>query len=130
MISNYRFEDIEMQNSFEDRVTDIIYFPVTDSEDFPIEIREKTEEIIDHIIHTHKLDISKLRLNARIIVYSDANCDWLNEISVLISDDYYSADAFDDAWIEEEYSIGHEEPLYAPLKAYVMKQIEEILFQY
>ena len=126
MISNYGFEDIEIQNSFEDRVTDIIYFPVTDSEDFPIEIREKTEEIIDHIIHTHKLDISKLRLNARIIVYSDANCDWLNEISVLISD--YSA--FDDAWIEEEYSIGHEDPLYAPLKAYVMKQIEEILFQY
>lgn len=126
MISNYRFEDIEMQNSFEEGVTDMIYFPVTDSEDFPTEIREKTEEIIDHIIHAHKLDISKLRLNARIIVYSDANCDWLNEISVLISD--YSA--FDDAWIEEEYSIGHEEPLYAPLKAYVMKQIEEILFQY
>mgnify|MGYP001155221556 FL=1 len=125
MISNYRFEDIEMQNSFEEGVTDMIYFPVTDSEDFPTEIREKTEEIIDHIIHAHKLDISKLRLNARIIVYSDANCDWLNEISVLISD--YSA--FDDAWIEEEYSIGHEDPLYAPLKAYVMKQVEEILFQ-
>lgn len=126
MISNYRFEDIEMQNSFEEGVTDMIYFPVTDSEDFPTEIREKTEEIIDHIIHAHKLDISKLRLNARIIVYSDANCDWLNEISVLISD--YSA--FDDAWIEEEYSIGHEDPLYAPLKAYVMKRMEEILFQY
>lgn len=125
MISNYRFEDIEMQNSFEEGVTDMIYFPVTDSEDFPTEIREKTEEIIDHIIHAHKLDISKLRLNARIIVYSDANCDWLNEISVLISD--YSA--FDDAWIEEEYSIGHEDPLYAPLKVYVMKRMEEILFQ-
>lgn len=128
MISNYRFEDIEIQNSFEDGVTDMIYFPVTDSEDFPMEIREKTEEIIDYIIHTHKLDISKLRLNARIIVYSDANCDWLNEISVMISD--YSADALDDAWIEEVYSIGHEDPLYAPLKAYVMKQVEEILFQY
>lgn len=128
MISNYGFEDIEIQNSFEDRVTDIIYFPVTDSEDFPIEIREKTEEIIDHIIHTHKLDISKLHLNARIIVYSDVNGNWLNEISVVISD--YSGDAFDDTWIEEEYSIGHEDPLYAPLKAYVMKQIEEILFLY
>ena len=128
MISNYRFEDIEIQNSFEDGVTDMIYFLVTDSEDFPMEIREKTEEIIDYIIHTHKLDISKLRLNARIIVYSDINCNWLNEISVMISD--YSADALDDAWIEEVYSIGHEDPLYAPLKAYVMKQVEEILFQY
>lgn len=128
MISNYRFEDIEKQNSFEEGVTDMIYFPVTDSEDFPMEIREKTEEIIDRIIHTHKLDISKLRLNARIIVYSDADCNWLNEISVLISD-YYSADALEDAWIEEEYSIGHDDPLYVPLKAYVMKQIGEILFQ-
>lgn len=126
MISNYRFEDIEIQNSFEEGVTDMIYFPVTDSEDFPMEIREKTEEIIDRIIHTHKLDISKLRLNARIIVYSDADCNWLNEISVLISD-YYSA--LDDAWIEEEYSIGQEDPLYVPLKAYVMKRIGEILFQ-
>lgn len=125
MISNYRFEDIEMQNIFEEGVTDMIYFPVTDSEDFPMEIREKTEEIIDRIIHTHKLDISKLRLNARIIIYSDVNCNWLNEISVLISD--YSA--FDDAWIEEVYSIGHDDPLYVPLKSYVMKQIEEILFQ-
>jgi len=125
MINNYRFEDVEMQNSFEEGVTEIIYFPVTDSEDFPMEIREKTEEIIDHIIHTRKLDISKLRLNARIIVHSAANDDWLNEISVLISD--YSA--FDDAWIEEEYRIGHEDPLYVPFKAYVMKQIGEILFQ-
>lgn len=125
MISNYRFEDIEIQNSFEEGVTDMIYFPVTDSEDFPMEIREKTEEIIDRIIHTHKLDISKLRLNARIIVYSDVNCNWLNEISVLISD--YSAS--DDTWIEEEYTIGHEDPLYVPLKAYVMKRLGEILFQ-
>lgn len=127
MINNYRFEYIEMQNSFEEGVTEIIYFPVTDSEDFPTEIREKTEEILDHIIHTHKLDISKLRLNARIIVYSAANGDWLNEISVLISD--YRASAIDDMWIEEVYSIGQEDPLYVPLKAYVMKRIEEILFQ-
>lgn len=125
MLSRFKFEDIEIQNSFEEGVTDMIYFPVTDSEDFPTEIREKTEEIIDRIIHTHKLDISKLRLNARIIVYSDVNCNWLNEISVMISD--YST--FDDTWIEEGYTIGHEEPLYVPLKAYVMKQIEEILFQ-
>lgn len=127
MINNYRFEAVEIENSFEEGVTDMIYFPVTDSEDFPTEIREKTEEIIDHIIYEHKLDISKLRLNARIIVYSDVNGDWLNEISVLISD--YSVDALEDTWIEEEYSIGHDDPLYVPLKSYVMKQIEEILFQ-
>lgn len=126
MLNRFKFEDIEIQNSFEDGVTDMIYFPITDSEDFPMEIREKTEEIIDHMIHTHELDISKLRLNARIIAYSDVNCNWLNEISVLISD-YYSA--LDDAWIEEEYSIGREDSLYEPFKAYVMKRLGEILFQ-
>ena len=124
MISDYRFEDVEIQNSFEHGVTDIIYFPVTDSEDFPQEIRKKTEEIIDHIVHTHELDISKLRLNARIIVFSDRNDKWSNEISVVISD--YSA--FDDTWIEEEYSIGREDSLYAPFKEYIMKRLEEILF--
>ena len=83
----------------------------------PTEIRKKTEEIIDHIIHAHKLDISKLRLNARIIVYSDINGKWSNEISVVISD--YSV--FDDTWIEEEYSIGYEDPLYVPLKTYLCR---------
>lgn len=62
---------------------------------------------------------------------SDYNSDfgingkWSNEISVVISD--YSV--FDDTWIEEEYSIGYEDPLYVPLKTYVMKRLEEILFQ-
>lgn len=60
MFNRFKFEDVEIENSFEHGVTDMIYFPVTDSADFPKEIREKTEEIIDHIIHTHELDISKI----------------------------------------------------------------------
>lgn len=124
MISDYKFEDVEIQNSYEHGVSNFIYFPITDSEEFPQEIRKKTEEILDHIIHANKLDISKLRLNARIIVYSDKSGKWLNEISVVISD--YSA--LDDTWIKEEYSIGHEDSLYEPLKVYIMKQLEKILF--
>lgn len=124
MLSDYKFEEVERQDSFEHGVTDIIYFPVTDSEDFPLEIRKKTEEILDHIIHTHGLDISKLRLNARIIAFSDTNGKWSNEISIVISD--YSA--FDGTWIEEEYIIGHDDPLYELFKAYFMKRLEEILF--
>ena len=42
MISDYRFENVEIQNCFEHGVTDIIYFPVIDSEDFPQEIRHLT----------------------------------------------------------------------------------------
>ena len=124
MLSKYKFEEVEKQNCFEDEVNDIVYFPVTDSEDFPQEIRKKTEEIIDHIIHTNKLDTSKLRLNARIVVSSDINGKWSNEISIVIS----ACSAFDGTWIEEEYSIGHEDSLYAPFKAYIMKRLEEILF--
>ena len=124
MLIKYKFEEVEKQNCFEDEVNDIVYFPVTDSEDFPQEIRKKTEEIIDHIIHTNKLDTSKLRLNARIVVSSDINGKWSNEISIVIS----ACSAFDGTWIEEEYSIGHEDSLYAPFKAYIMKRLEEILF--
>ena len=124
MISDYKFEDVEIQNSFEHGVSDFVYFPITDSKDFPLEIREKAEEIIDRIIHAHDLDISKLRLNARIIVYFDKSGKWSYEISIVISD--YSA--FDGTWIEEEYAIGHDDSLYEPFKAYFMKRLEEILF--
>ena len=124
MLSDYKFEEVERQNCFEDGVNNILYFSITDSKDFPLKIREKAEEIIDRIIHTHGLDISKLRLNARIIVFLDTNGKWLNEISIVISD--YSA--FDDTWIEEEYLINCGDPLYEPFKTYFMKRLAEILF--
>lgn len=124
MLSDYKFEEIERQDCFEDGVNDILYFPVTDSKDFPPEIREKAEEIIGRIIHTYGLDISKLRLNARIIVFLDTNGKWQNEISIVISD--YSV--FDGIWIEEEYIIGQNDPLYEQFKTYFMKRLEEKLF--
>jgi hypothetical protein len=124
MLSNYKFEEVERQNCFEDGVNGILYFPITDSEDFPLKIREKAEEIIGRIVHTHDLDVSKLCLNARIVVFSDINGKWLNEISIVISD----SSAFDGTWIEEEYIISHEDSLYVPFKTYFMKQIEEIVF--
>lgn len=120
MISNYRFEKIEEQDCFGHGAINTLYFPVTDSEDFPQEIRKKTEEVIDRIVHTHELDISKLCLCARMVIGK-----WSNEISVVISD----CSAFDDTWIEEEYIIGRDDSLYEPFKAYVMKRLGEILFQ-
>ncbi len=124
MISDYKFEEVERQNCFEDGGNNILYFPIVDSEDFPLCIRKKAENIINHIIHTYRLDISKLCLNVRIIVFLDINGKWLNEISIVISD--YSA--FDDTWIEEKYLIDQEDPLYEPFKTYFMKRLEEILF--
>ena len=125
MISGYKFKEIEKLNCFEDETNSIFHFPITDSEEFPREIREKTEEIIESIVHAHKLDLSKLRLCARIILYSDRTGNWSNEISIVISD----CSTFDGTWIEENYNIGHDDPLYEPFKAYIMKQLEEILFR-
>lgn len=130
MISRYRFEVIEGLNCFEDGVNNILYFPITDSEDFPREIREKAEEIIDGIIHAYelekncKLDLLKLCLNARIIVFIDRDGNWTKEISVLVSD----STGYDDIWIEESYSVDTSDPLYEPFKIYFMKQLEERLF--
>ena len=124
-MSKYKFEEIERQDCFEDGVNDILYFPITDSKDFPLEIREKAKEIIDRIVHTYDLDTSKLRLNARLIVFSDTNGKWSNEISIVISD----SSVFDDTWIEENYSIKHDDPLYKPFKAYFMEQLEKKLFR-
>lgn len=84
----------------------------------------KQKKSLNALYILHNLDISKLRLNARIIVFLDINGRWLNEISVVISD--YSA--LDDTWIEEEYVIGCEDPLYESFKAYFMKRLGEILF--
>lgn len=125
MLNRFKFEKIEEQDCFGHGAINTLYFPVTDSEDFPQGIRQKAEEIIDRIVHTYELDISKLCLCARMVVYSDRDGKWVDEISVVMSD----CSAFDDTWIEEDYSIGYDDSLYEPFKAYVMKRLEEILFQ-
>ena len=81
MISKYRFGRIEDLNCFDDGVTNIIYFPVTDSPNFPKAIRDKAEAIIDSMVHAYetenscKLDLSKLCLNTRIIAFVGNNGD-------------------------------------------------------
>lgn len=59
------------------------------------------------------------------VVYVDKTGKWLNEISIVISD---SNRIFHGTWIEDEYIIGDEDPLYEPFKEYFMKQLEKTLF--
>lgn len=88
------------------------------------------EEIIDDMVHTYelennrKLDLLKLCLNARMIVFIDRDGNWTREISVLVSD----ISGSDDIWIEDSYSVGISDPLYEPFRLYFMKQLEERLF--
>ena len=130
MISKYRFENIETADCFEDGVSNILYFPITDSEDFPREIRDKAESIIDGMINTYetdnncKLDLLQLHLNARIVVFIDKSGKGSKEISIVISGSSIS----DDIWIEGEYSIEDGDSLYKPFRAYFIKQLEEKLF--
>ncbi len=130
MISKYGFEYTERVDCFGDGVSNILYFPITDSEGFPQGIRDKAESIIDGMINIYetdnnrKLNLPRLRLSARIVVFMDKSGNWSWEISIVIS----GTSAPDDIWLEGEYSIEDGDSLYVPLKAYVMKQLEEKLF--
>lgn len=131
MIEGYKFEQTDERNCFEDGEHNVLYFPVKDSMDFPKEIRDKTEEVIDSMVYAYELennctlDLSKLRLDARLETFAEHSGNWSYEILVVIS----GSTAFDDIWIEREYAIGRNDPLYKPFKAYFMEQIEQNIFR-
>ena len=127
MLNEYRFGTVENLNCFEDETIDILYFPITDSDNFPCGIKEKAEELIKEIINDYekkgcKLDISALRLNARIISFFDNHKEWKNEISVLVADDMW------DICTEKTYAISPDNGLYESFKKYFMEQLESKLF--
>lgn len=132
MISTYQFGRVENLDCFEEDITNIIYFPVTDSPDFPKAIRDKAEEMIDSMIVIYetenncKLGLSKLCLNARIIAFVGNNGNWIYEIAVVIAS---NMGKFDDIWIEGSYSISRDDLLYTQFKAYFMEQLEKKLFR-
>lgn len=132
MINTYQFGRVENLDCFEDDITNIVYFPVTDSLDFPKPIRDKAEEMIDSMIHTYetenncRLDLSKLCLNARILTFVGNNGNWTYEIAVVISG---NMEEFDDIWIERSYAISRDDLLYVQFKAYFMEQLEKTLFR-
>ena len=127
----HKFGEIEERDCFEDGINDILYFPIKDSEYFPQTIMDKAEKMVNSVIGTYetenscKLDLSKLRLNARLIVYLDKGGNWSSEISVLISDSEISGNI----WREECYKVMFEDPLYESFKAYFMEQLENSLFK-
>ncbi|MDE6740395.1 MAG: hypothetical protein K2K07_15030 [Lachnospiraceae bacterium] len=132
MINTYQFGCVEDQNCFEDGATNMIYFPVTDSPDFPKAIRDKAKEMIDSMVHTYetenncKLDLSKLCLNARIIAFVGNNRRWSYEIAVVISS---NIEELYDVWIERSYAISRDDLLYVEFRAYFMEQLEKKLFR-
>lgn len=131
MLSRYQFKEVYDLNSFQEDASNPIFFPVSDNEDFPGEIREKAEEMIDSLIAAYEkenncaLDLSKLRLNARVEVYFNQDNKPIGNISVVMVSDN-SEDP--DLWIENDIDIYYGDDLYEPLKKYFMQQLEKVLF--
>lgn len=132
MISTYQFGRVEDLDCFEEEITNIVYFSVKDSPDFPKAIRDKAEEMIGSMIHIYetennrKLDLSKLCLNARIIAFMGNNGNWTYEIAVVMAGNMEESD---DIWIERSYAINRDDLLYVQFKAYFMEQLEKKLFR-
>ncbi len=128
MLSEYGFKELSTANSFEDRCSsDIIYFPIDDSESFPMGIREKAEELINELIGTGRngseLDLSESCLEARVEVYFSKDNIPVSNISVLIA-------VGNDAgfWLDKEYEVGKDDSLYEPFKKHILRQLEKCLF--
>lgn len=122
MLSRYQFKEVNDLKSFQEEIPNSISFPVNDSAEFPAEVRERAEEIIDGIIRDNSLqDLSELALDVRIQVsFNDEGVPRLN-ISVFITDDL-------DLSILEEVTIRNVDPLYEPIRKYFMWQLEKALF--
>ena len=122
MLSRYQFKKVNDLKSLQEEFPNSISFPVNDSAEFPSEVREKAEEIIDGIIRDYSLlDLSNLTLDVRIQVsFNDERVPSLN-ISVFITDDL-------DLSILEDVTIHNGDPLYEPIRKYFMQQLEKALF--
>lgn len=87
--------------------------------------------MIAGMIHSYEmensctLDLSKLSLNARMVVFMDKDGNWAYEIAVVIS----GSSLFHDIWIEDSYTIDLDDPLYEPFKGYFMERLEKSLFK-
>lgn len=87
--------------------------------------------MIAGMIHSYEmensctLDLSKLSLNARMVVFMDKDGNWAYEIVVVIS----GSSLFYDIWIEDSYTIDLDDPLYEPFKVYFMERLEKSLFK-
>lgn len=122
MLSQYQFKKVYDMKSFQEETPSPISFPINDSADFPSEVREKAEELIDEIIHDNSLqDLSKLSLDARIqVCFNNEGSTTLN-ISVFITDDR-------DLCLQKDTAVHNGDPLYESVRKYFMQQLEKTLF--
>lgn len=127
MLSKYKFKGLDAESSFCDFGFGSIYFPIVDSDETPKGIMQKTEQIIDELLHVYRIangcemEVSGLYLNAFVSVSPQ---DKRMGINVKISD----YDSLQDHVAEKKISIWRGSPLYGQFKKYFMAQLEKELF--
>lgn len=127
MLSKYKFKGLDAASSFCDFGFGSIYFPILDSGETPKGIMQKTEQIIDELLHVYQIangcemEVSGLYLNAFVSVSPQ---DKRMGINVKISD----YDSLQDHVAEMKFSIWQGSPLYGQFKSYFMAQLEKELF--
>lgn len=128
----YKFTDFnnrEERNYFEYGITDIIYFPIRNTPDFPTLIMEKVNAMISDMLCTYQkehnctLDIADLHIDARLENFMNNEYKLINSICITIT-----SNADDEIWMEKECYILQPDPLYVMFKDYFMKQLGKSLF--
>lgn len=124
MLSKYGFKGMDAESCFDDPEFGSMYFPVMDAMATPKGIMDKTEEIVNELLHMHHIPIARrmeLYLNA--LVKVDPAKSKMG-ICVKISD----YDSLEDHIAEKKLIIWRGSPLYGEFKNYFMAQVEKGLF--
>lgn len=127
------FSSFQGGNCFTDIYTDMLYFPVENVPDFPEQIRNKVDLIIEKIISKYEqenhciLDMDSLIINARLecyVVPSEERIEHSINITIM-SDISYKIDIL----LSDEYIVLPSDPIYNDFREYFMKQLEKELFK-
>lgn len=130
MISRYGFRKIAGADCFNEGILGTAYFPVSDSADFPSAVRDKAEEVIDSMVEAYekgngcRLRMADLCLEARVEVFRSRENIPISSIEAVIVGECGG----EEVWIEGEYRIGRDDPLYGQFREYFMGQMEKGLF--
>lgn len=124
MLNKYGFKGQDAESCFDDFDFGSIYFPILDAMETPKGIMNKTEEIIDELLHRYHINSTRrmeLYLNALVKVDPAKN---KMGICVKICD----YDSPEDYIAEKKLIIWRGSPLYGEFKSYFMAQVEKGLF--
>lgn len=125
------FKVFQDGNCFTDKYADMLYFPVENKSNFPEVIKNRVNLMLQKMINKYEkdnyctLDIDNLILNARLECYIVPEGKIQHSINITImSNKNYNTGVF----IEDEYIVLKDDPMYNCFRLYFMKMLEYELF--